>query len=151
MFAEPVRSDNFVLTDASGRTTAQMTTSGEGTPAFFMYDTKGTVRISIGLYGDGAPGVVLNDEKGLAAAILRLVQNDGKPVLVLKEDGQDRYILRDTGVDMAGSGAKNSGMKDTIISIIASSCISIITTLAIVSRKQEVSAGTPALPVTPMV
>ncbi len=91
--AETIRSDNFVLHDAQGNMTAQLTTSGEGTPAFFMYDKSGVVRVSIGLYPDGAPGVVLNDDKGLAGAILRLVESGGDPVLVLKENGQDKKII----------------------------------------------------------
>jgi hypothetical protein len=90
--AETVASDNFVLHDRSGKMTAELTTSGEGTPALFMFDSHGVIRVSIGLYPDGAPGVVLNDDKGLAGAILRLVESKGDPVLVLKENGQDRYI-----------------------------------------------------------
>ena len=127
--AETVTSDNFVLHDASGRTTAQLTTSGEGTPSLFIYDTKGVPRITIGLYPDGAPGVVLNDEKGLAAAILRLVYNNGNPVLVLKEDGQDRYILTEN------SAAASSGMLTVAIAVALSSMISVVLTLLLLRRR----------------
>lgn len=97
-WAQIVRSENFVLTDAAGNMTAQLTTGGEGTPALFFYDAHNIPRISIGLYGDGVPGIVLNDEKWNAGAILRLVDNAGNPVLVLKENGQDKYIIDKNGV-----------------------------------------------------
>ncbi|GAB0174177.1 MAG: hypothetical protein HHAS10_00560 [Candidatus Altimarinota bacterium] len=97
IFAQTVESDNFILTDGHGHTTAQLTKSGEGSPALFFYDTKGTPRISIGLYGDGVPGIVLNDQNGLATALLRMVNNQGEPVLVLKEYGQDKLIIDKDG------------------------------------------------------
>ena len=96
--AQTVTSTDFKLKDPNGNVTAQLTTSGEGTPALFFYDKKQVPRISIGLYQGGIPGIVLNDEQGNAAAILRLVQNDGNPVLVLKEDGQDKYIIDTNGI-----------------------------------------------------
>lgn len=96
--AETVTGTDFKLKDQNGNVTAQLTTSGEGTPALFFYDKQRVPRISIGLYQDGIPGIVLNDEQGNAAAILRLVQNDGNPVLVLKEDGQDKYIIDTNGI-----------------------------------------------------
>lgn len=96
--ARTVESDNFILTDEYGRTTAQLTKSGEWTPALFFYDTNGVVRISIGLYEDGVPGVVLNDDKWNAGAIMRLVNNSGDPVVVLKENGQDKYIIDKNGI-----------------------------------------------------
>jgi hypothetical protein len=121
LFAETVMSDNFVLRDASGRTTAQLTTSGDGTPAFFIYDSKGVVRVSIGLYPDGAPGVVLNDSKGLAGAIMRLVENNGEPVVVLKENGQDRYIIKKDGPD-----AGTTPITSPFMTVLATALISII-------------------------
>lgn len=96
--AQTVTSTDFKLKDQNGNVTAQLTTSGEGTPALFFYDRKQVPRISIGLYQGGIPGIVLNDELGNAVAILRLVQNDGNPVLVLKEDGQDKYIIDTNGI-----------------------------------------------------
>ena len=96
--AETVSGTNFELRGPNGAMTAQLTTSGEGTPSLFMYDAMHTVRISIGLYPDGAPGVVLNDDTGRAAAIVRLVQSSGGPVLVLKENGQDKLIIDKNGL-----------------------------------------------------
>ena len=96
---ETVASDNFVPHDAGSKTTAQLTTSGGGTPAFFIYDTHGVVRVSVGLYPDGALGIVLNNSKGLAGAIMRLVENNGEPVVVLKENGQDCYVTRKDSPD----------------------------------------------------
>lgn len=98
LFAQTVESDNFVLTDGNGHTTAQITKSGEGTPALFFYDTAWVPRISIGLYSDGVPGIVLNDEKWLATALLRMVNNQGDPVLVLKEKWQDKFIIDKNGI-----------------------------------------------------
>lgn len=98
IFAQTIESDNFILTDGNGRTTAQLTKSGEGTPALFFYDGKWTPRISIGLYEDGVPGIVLNDEQWLATAILRMVNNQGNPALVLKENWQDKFIIDKNGI-----------------------------------------------------
>lgn len=95
---QTVAGTDFILTSPTGYTTARLTTSGEGTPALFFYDKKNVVRISIGLYEDGAPGVVLNDEAGKAAAIMRLVESAGNPVLVLKENGQDKLIIDKSGM-----------------------------------------------------
>lgn len=119
--AEPVVSDNFILRDAAGNTTAQLTTSGDGTPAFFIYDSHGVVRVSIGLYPDGAPGVVLNDSKGLAGAIMRLVDNNGEPVVVLKENGQDRYVIRKDGPDGA-----TTPMSSPLMTVLFTATLSII-------------------------
>ncbi len=95
--AQTVSGNNFELRDPHGALTAQLTTSSEGTPGLFFFDANRTVRISVGLYPDGAPGVVLNDDTGKAAAIVRLVQNNGNPVVVLKEGGQDKLILDTNG------------------------------------------------------
>lgn len=100
---QTVTGTNFTLTSLNGNITAQLTTSGEGTPALFFYDTKHTARISIGLYPDGAPGIVLNDNTGKAAAILRLVENNGNPVLVLKENGQDQLVINKNGIPTKSS------------------------------------------------
>lgn len=113
IFAQTVESDNFILTDGYGHTTAQLTKSGEGTPALFFYDTKWTARISIWLYGDWVPGVVLNDENGLATALLRMVNNQGEPVLVLKEHGQDKFIIDKNGI--RNSPSNTSWLLQTIL------------------------------------
>lgn len=119
--AKTVESDNFVLRDSSGNMTAQLTTSEEGTPAFFLYDKAQVPRVSIGLYADGAPGVVLNDDQGRAGAIMRLVNSNGEPVVVLKENGQDRYVIRKDGPN-AGSAA-TSGATPLIAVVSAVSSI----------------------------
>jgi hypothetical protein len=98
VFAQAVTSDDFVLKNTQGEVTARLTTSGEGTPALFFYDANKKVRISIGLYSDGVPGVVLNDENEKAGAIMRLVTNQGNPVVVLKENGQDKIIIDKNGL-----------------------------------------------------
>ena len=105
VFAQAVTSDDFVLKNASGQTTARLTTSGEGTPALFFYDVNNKIRISIGLYKDGVPGVVLNDENEKAGAIMRLVSNQGNPVLVLKENGEDKLIIDKNGVPKSTSSS----------------------------------------------
>lgn len=96
-FAQTITGENFVLTGPDGKMTAQLVTGGEGTPALFFYDTHWIPRITIWLYGDQVPGIVLNDEKGLATALLRMVNNQWDPVLVLKENGQDRLIIDKNG------------------------------------------------------
>jgi hypothetical protein len=52
--------------------------------------------------------VVLNDEKGNASAIMRLVNNGGEPVIVLKENGQDKYIIDKNGIPNAPSGSDSN-------------------------------------------
>jgi hypothetical protein len=101
--AQTVTGDNFVLKGSNGNMTAQLTTSGEGTPALFFYDSRNVVRISIGLYADGVPGVVLNDDTGKAGAIMRLVTNKGEPVVVLKENGIDKVIIDKNGMPSSKS------------------------------------------------
>jgi hypothetical protein len=103
LFAETVTSDNFILKGKDGQTTAQLTTGGEGTPGLFFYDDNRKVRISIGLYGDNVPTIVLNDENENASAILRLINNQGDPVLVLKENGQDKLIINENGLPPTSS------------------------------------------------
>ncbi|HVM73589.1 MAG TPA: hypothetical protein VMU13_01780 [Candidatus Paceibacterota bacterium] len=102
--AQTVTGTNFELHGPNGALTAQMTTSSDGTPALFFFDPKRVVRISIGLYPDGAPGVVLNDSTGRAAAIMRLVDTGGNPVVVLKENGADKLIIDKNGVP-SGTGS----------------------------------------------
>ena len=139
--AETVSSENFILRDANGNMTAQLTTSGEGTPAFFMYDKAGVVRVSIGLYGDGAPGVVLNDNKGLAGAILRLVESHGDPVLVLKENGEDKKIIDVRGrVAEPATAPASGGVAYTFFVGILGGFVG--TTLALKTRKTPTGSGT---------
>ena len=49
---------------------------------------------------------------------LRLVQNNGNPVLVLKEDGQDKYIIDTSGIP---------AQKDTsLLTIILAVCAGLV-------------------------
>lgn len=96
--AQTITGTDFVLTGPQGNITARLTTSGEGSPVLFFYDSRNTVRLSVGLYADGTPSVVLDDDSGRASAILRLVQNNGNPVLVLKENGQDKLVINKNGL-----------------------------------------------------
>jgi hypothetical protein len=101
--AQTVTGTNFELRGANGALTAQLTTSKEGTPGLFFFDSSGVPRISIGLYPDGAPGVVLNDAQGNAGALMRLVDTNGNPVVVLKENGRDKVIIDKNGVPQNSS------------------------------------------------
>lgn len=84
---------SFNLIGPSGRVTAQITSSAEGTPAIFFYDENSKVRLNLGIYPGGAPGVILMDKDGNAAAILRLTDDGHTPVLVMKEGGVDKKII----------------------------------------------------------
>jgi hypothetical protein len=138
-FAETLSSENFELHDKSGRLTAQLTTSSDGTPAFFIYDQNGVPRVSIGLYPDGAPGVVLNDDKGLAGAIMRLVNNNGEPVVVLKENGQDRYIIRKDGPSFTAV----SPMMVALLTLLFAMIGSALTTLYILKKRLPLAQALP--------
>jgi hypothetical protein len=117
--AQTIESENFVLKDDYGRMTAQLTKSWEGTPALFFYDTKWVPRITIWLYGDGVPGIVLNDEKWLASALLRMVNNQRDPVLVLKENGQDRFVLGKNGIGKVTESSPIGTMTIILLSLIS--------------------------------
>ncbi len=96
--AQTVTGTDFELKSATGTTTAQLTTSKEGTPALFFFDSHDVPRISIGLYPDGAPGIVLNDSQGRAAVLMRLLDTNGNPTLVLKENGTDKVVINQNGI-----------------------------------------------------
>ncbi len=150
VYAQAVTSDDFVLKNARGQVTARLTTSGEGTPALFFYDENQKVRISIGLYGDGVPGIVLNDDQEKAGAIMRLVSNNGNPVLVLKENGQDKLIIDKNGMPKVGRGSQ-------LVLLISASICGFIGGLVANSffKKREVFSGqnitatAPVVPSTP--
>lgn len=97
-FVIAITGTDFVLSGPQGRVSARLTMSGEGSPALFFYDAQNTVRLSVGLYSDGTPSVVLDDAAGRASAILRLVGRAGNPVLVLKENGQDKLVIDKHGL-----------------------------------------------------
>ncbi len=118
-FAQTITGENFVLTGPDGKMTAQLATGGEGTPGLFFYDTRWVPRITIGLYGDQVPGIVLNDEKGLATALLRMVNNQWDPVLVLKENGQDHLIIDKNGIRNTPGSSPIGTMNIIFISLIS--------------------------------
>ena len=94
VFAEDIISGReFRLIDFNGKMTAQLTTSQEGTPSLFFYDASGKVKLNLGIYPDGAPGIILFDNNNQAAALLRLAEANGQPVLIFKEGGQDKMII----------------------------------------------------------
>ncbi len=90
---DSVESGDFVLRDGEGRTSARLSTSGDGTGALFIFDTAGRVRLTAGSYQDGDPSLVLNDPQGNASLILRLAGTQHSPVVVFKAKGQDRMVL----------------------------------------------------------
>lgn len=101
--AETVTAEDFQLVDSSGRVTAQLTTGGEGVPGLFIYDNNHVPRVTIGLYVDQSPTIVINDDKGRATGILRMRNNNGDPVIVLKENGQDKIIIDKNGIGNVSS------------------------------------------------
>ncbi len=124
-----VTSSDFRLQGPDGKVTAELTTSLEGTPSLFMYDKKGRVRLNVALYPDGAPGIILNDESGRASALLRMATSQGQPVLIFKENGEDKIVIglhplnmfSSTGVSL-GNSSFSSGfamMGMIVISFVA--------------------------------
>jgi hypothetical protein len=84
------------MTDAGGRTRAELAMAPDGAPALFFYDTRGRNRLVLGLYSPAEseyPFVVLNDTHNEAAGIFRLFGGQETPVVVLKNKGADRSIL----------------------------------------------------------
>jgi hypothetical protein len=84
------------LMDETGKPRAELAFSQEGGPGLFFYDTQGRNRLVLGLYAPAEseyPFVVLNDTKQHAAGIFRLFGQYETPVVVLKNNGQDRSIL----------------------------------------------------------
>jgi hypothetical protein len=83
------------LLDAAGRARAELAMSPDGGPGLFFYDTRGRNRLVLGLYSSAEneyPFVVLNDTQQRAAGIFRLHGGRETPVVVLKNNGQDRSI-----------------------------------------------------------
>ncbi|HEY2497448.1 MAG TPA: hypothetical protein VGK24_10290 [Candidatus Angelobacter sp.] len=92
---EIVSAQRIQLIDANGRARAELAMSQDGAPGIFFYDTKGRNRLELGLYSPAEseyPYVVLNDTQQRAAGIFRLFGGHETPVVVLKNQGQDRSI-----------------------------------------------------------
>ena len=99
--AQVVYAQEFQLKSKDGRTLARWTsTTDEGGPSIWFYDANGKIRLQVGLYPDGLPLVGLFNEKFEAKALLRLAGGNGSPVLVMKNNNQDRIIL---GLDLQNS------------------------------------------------
>ncbi len=106
------------LVDATGKVRAELTLAGDGDPALFFFDREGRNRMVLGLYSPAEgelPFVVLNDTKQHAAGIFRLFGARETPVVVLKNEGQDRsiYGLNPSSTDpfivnIAPDGKKNN-------------------------------------------
>lgn len=95
-----VSAQEFRLLSHDGRTLAQWVTSTEGGQALFLLDGQGVARLQVGLYPDGLPFIGLFNEQGQAKALLRLFGGNHAPVLVMKNNNQDRLIL---GLDLQSS------------------------------------------------
>jgi hypothetical protein len=80
------------LVDSRGRMRAQFGTSGEGTPGFWMYDSNNVVRFTYGLYQDNSSYLGLQDERGQMIELMRSYGPKGSPLLIFKQNGQDRMI-----------------------------------------------------------
>lgn len=93
--AAVVSAERIQLTDAGGRVRAELAMSRDGAPGIFFYDTKGRNRLVLGLYSPAEseyPFVVLNDVQQRAVGIFRVFGTRETPVVVLKNQGQDRSI-----------------------------------------------------------
>lgn len=93
--AGSITAHRFLLTDAAGKTRADLTITPEGATALFFYDSQGKTRLTVGLYSPAEselPFVVLNDSNQSAAGIFRLFGGTEAPVVVLKNKGRDRSV-----------------------------------------------------------
>jgi hypothetical protein len=77
-----------------GKMTGSWTSCTGGSPCLNLFDAQGKVRLQLGLYSAageaGLPFVILNNERQEPKAILRLFGNNAAPVLVLKNNNQDK-------------------------------------------------------------
>lgn len=96
-----ISAQDFQLLDNNGQITARWT-SCQGSPCLNFYDSAGRVWLQMGLYGDGLPFIGLFDKDFHPKALLRLFGNNEAPVLVMKNNNQDRLIM---GLDLANSVA----------------------------------------------
>ena len=89
---EVLTASQLQIVDSSGQRRILMVTSAEGTPALWFFYKDGKARLNLGLYDDGNALVVLNDRNEQAAEIVRTVGSQSAPVLVQKNNGQDRLV-----------------------------------------------------------
>jgi hypothetical protein len=112
-----VSASRIRLIDAGGKVRAELAMSPDGGPALFFFDGAGRNRLVLGLYSPAEkeyPFVVLNDSRQRAAGIFRLFSAREAPVVVLKNQGQDRSIyglnpssLEPFLVNYSGDGRKD--------------------------------------------
>lgn len=91
--ADGLSTKSLEIADATGRRRILLTTTTEGSPAIWFFDGAGKARLNLGLYGDDSPFIVLNDDNERAVQIFRTIGNGKTPVLVMKNNGQDRIIM----------------------------------------------------------
>ena len=89
---EVLQAKEFQLVNGEGRITGRWTNC-DGAPCFNLYDPEGRVRLQVGLYNDGLPLVGLFNNRFEAKALLRLFGNEDAPVLIFKNNNQDRLIV----------------------------------------------------------
>lgn len=114
-----VSASRIRLIDPAGKVRAELTISGDGGPALFFYDSAGRNRMVLGLYSPAegeAPSVVLNDAQQRAAGIFRLFGARDTPVVVLKNQGQDRsvYGLNPTSTEPFLANYSGDGKKGDV-------------------------------------
>jgi len=113
-----VTANTVRLVDASGRVRAELALAGDGDPALFFFDRQGRNRMVLGLYSPAEgefPFVVLKDTRKRAAGVFGFFGAHETPVVVLKNEGQDRsiYGLNPSStepfiVNIAPGGKKNN-------------------------------------------
>lgn len=99
-----VSSQNFQLVDNNGKMRGSWTNCSGGSPCLNLFDDQGKLRLQLGIYSAageaGLPFIILNNERQEPKAILRLVGGNAAPVLVLKNNNQDKMIM---GLDFQNS------------------------------------------------
>jgi len=124
--ADVIEAKDFRLIGPNGELTAQLTTSREGTPALFFYDSSGRLKLNLGIYPEGPPGIILFDGNGQAAALLRLAEEDGSPVLVFKEDGQDKMIIGLHEKSILSPDGSTAPLSSTFLQIIIAAVVGLV-------------------------
>lgn len=88
---DTVITQNLILQDEKGKTTATLTTEKDG-PHFVLYDRKGKVRVRIAADFEGkGPAVFLLDKKDNVRATLRTLE-DGGPAFHLFGEKEKHWI-----------------------------------------------------------
>jgi hypothetical protein len=96
-YEQVVSAKSFQLVNNAGKVIGFWTTCGADAPCLNFYDANNNVRLQLGLYGapseKGLPFVGLFDEKYQIKELLRLYGQAQAPVLVMKNNDQDRVIM----------------------------------------------------------